>query len=119
MQACRDGPAHDAAGADVGDERDVTQSRQDTHVGDVGNPQLVRAFGGEPAFDEIEAGIGVSGRACGTWFPAAAYALETGDPHQAGELVTTDLPAGTQHRVVHLPYPVDAVVLLVDPFGLR
>ena len=49
----------------------------------------------------------------------AAYALEAGDPHQAGELVTTDLPAGTQHRVVHLPYPVDAVVLLVDPFDLR
>lgn len=54
MQSCRHGPAHNSAGAGIGDERDVAEPGGDPHVSDVSNPQLVWQSGGElnPGFLE-------------------------------------------------------------------
>ena len=80
--------------------------------------QLVRALGGEVAFDQIRPCIRHTGRTRGDRLAATAHPLQAGGLHQTGDLVPAYLPAGTGHRVVHLAHPVDAVVLRMDPLEL-
>ena len=103
----RDGPSHDAAGEDVGDERDVAEPAQDPDVGDVSDPQLVRTLSGEAAFDQVRAGIRLTCRSRGDRLAAPPHSLQTGGAHEPGDLVPAYFPAGAVHRVVHLPDPVD------------
>ena len=46
-------PAHDSPREDIGDEGDVDPPGERTHVGDVGDPQLVRPERAEMPFDEV------------------------------------------------------------------
>ena len=105
----RDGPAHDLPGADVGDERDVAEARQDPDVGDVSDPQLMRALSGEAAFDQIRPCIWHACRPCGDRLSATAHSLQAGSAHETGGLVTAYLPAGPGHRLAHLPDPLDVM----------
>ena len=118
MEGRRDGPPHDLPGADVGDERDVTEACQDPDIGDVSDPELIRALGAELAFHQVRAGIRLPSRLCRDGLAATPNPLEAGFPHESGDLVPTDLPPSAAHRVVHLPYAVDAVVLGMDPLEL-
>lgn len=117
-KAARDRPSHDAPGVDIGDERDVAEPGDRAHVGDVSDPQLMRTIRGEAAFHEIRPGIRHASRAGRDRLTAAPNPLQAGFPHEPGDLVTADLPAGPDHGVVHLPDAVDAVVLSVDPLDL-
>ena len=91
------------------------EPRDRAHVGDVCDPELVRAFRGEAALDQIWAGIRLACRSRGDRLTSAPHPFHAGELHQSGDLVPADLPPGAGHRVVHLPDPVDAVVLRVDP----
>ena len=91
---------------------------QDPDVGDVSDPQLVRPLGGEAALHEVRTSIRLICRPRGDRRAAAPNPFHAGELHQPGDLVTADLPPGTAHRVVHLPDPVDAVVLRMDPLEL-
>ena len=112
--AGRDGLSHDAPGVDVGDERDIAEPRHRAHVGGVSNPELVRTFSSEAALDEVRAGIRLTCRAGRDRLAATAYAFHEGELHQPDDVVTTNHPTGPDHGLVHLPHPVDAVVLRVD-----
>ena len=81
---------------------------QDPDVGDVSDPQLVRPLGGEAALHEVRTSIRLACRPRGDRLAAAPNPFHAGELHQAGDLVTADLPPGAAHRVVHLADPVDA-----------
>ena len=91
------------------------QPRDRAHVGDVSDPELMRAIRGELPLHQIWAGIRLTSRPRGDRRTAAPNPFHAGELHQSGDLVPADLPPGAAHRVVHLPDPVDAVVLRVDP----
>ena len=82
------------------------------------DPEPVRALGSEATLDEVRTSIRLTCRAGRDRLTAAAHALQACGPHEAGDLVTADLPPGAAHRVVHLAHPVDAVVLGMDPLDL-
>lgn len=108
-------PADYPTAADIGDERRVAELSQDAHVGDVSDPQLVGLFSSETAFDHVGTVIRCPGRTRDDQLTAASGPFWPGEFHQSGGLVPADLPADTEHRLVHLPGAVDAVVVLVDP----
>ena len=56
-QAGGDLPAHDAAGEHVEDEGDVDPAGEGAHIGDIGDPQLVRRVGAELALDQVGAQV--------------------------------------------------------------
>ena len=118
VKAARDGPPDDAPGVDVGDESDVAEPAQDPHVGDVSDPELMRAIRGELPLHQVRAGIRLTSGLRGDRLAATANPFEAGGLHQPPDLVSAYFPAGPDHRVVHLPDPVDAVVLRVDPLEL-
>ena len=53
VQASGGLPAHDSPREDISDEGDVDPPGERTHVGDVGDPQLVRPERAEMPFDEV------------------------------------------------------------------
>lgn len=109
-----DPPAHDHPGVDVGDEADVGDPGPGRHVGQVGDPQLVRAGGGEVAAHQVW----VTGR--GRVGLGGADPLGASGPfdalgaHQPGDLVPAHLPAGPDRGLPELAGPVDAVVVLPE-----
>ena len=72
------------------------------------DPEPVRALGSEAALDEVRTSIRLTCRPRGDRLTAAPNPFHAGELHQAGDLVTADLPPGAAHRVVHLADPVDA-----------
>ncbi len=119
VEGRRDGPSDDLAGAYVGDEGDVAESGEDPHVGHVSDPQAVRLLCSKAPLDQIREGIGHVSGVCGDRLPATPYPLKASSSHEPGDLVTAHVPASAPHRMVHLPHPVDAVVLGVDAPDLR
>ena len=112
VEAGRDGPPHDPAGEHVGDERDVAEPCQRAHVGDVSDPQAVRLLCSKAPLGQIREGIGHVSGVCGDRLPATPYPVKASSSHEPGDLA--HIPASAPHRMVHLPHPVDAVVLGVD-----
>jgi hypothetical protein len=102
------------ARVDIGDERDVGEALPRADIGDVGNPQPARSDRSEPTLDQIfrldRGWIGLSGedsfRAFHPTQPEAA--------HDSPGLIPPNDPAFTPHHRVHLPHPVNAVVLLMQ-----
>ncbi len=91
VEGRRDRPADDLAGAYVGDERDVAESGEDPHVGDVSDPQAVGLLRGEAPPDEVRAGIGLLRGARGDRLPAAPHPLKVSCSHEAGDVVAADV----------------------------
>ena len=58
------------------------------------------------------------GWAGGDGLAATAHPVQPRAAHQAGYLIAAQVPAGSAHRVPHLPRPVDTVVLLMDALYL-
>ncbi len=119
VEAGGDLPADDHAGVHVEDERGVLPAHAGAHVGQVGDPQLVRMFCGEVPFDQVTR---ASGLGCG---PGRARRLVTQQPAQPG-LAHQPLDGAPGHShtasaqlVPELASAVDAVVLRVDPLDHR
>src|SRR3954451_9095984 len=112
LLGAHDTPAENAPGVHVGDERDVHESGQRPHVGEVRTPPHVGLGRLAPvaleqvrmAWSALSAGGGDRAAV------APAYALNTGDPHEPADLVPADPVAGAAHRMPHLPDPVQLVV---------
>ena len=109
-------PAHDPPREDIGDEGDVDPPGERTHVGDVGDPQLVRPERAEMPFDEVGRALLSRRAAHGARGPGTADAVQAqvchepfdGAPgHVTGTVTLGDLGsvehhvhlAGPQHRV--------------------
>ena len=91
-------PADDPAAPDIHDDRQIEEARRGRDVGDVGDPQLVRAGGLEVAVHQIGRGSGlfVALRRDRAAAPAAG-ADQTGRAHQPGNpLAAVPLSGGPQ-----------------------
>ena len=76
-------PAHDSPREDIGDEGDVDPPGERTHVGDVGDPQLVRPERAEMPFDEVGRALLSRRAARGARGLGAADAAQTQVAHEA------------------------------------
>jgi hypothetical protein len=96
-----DPPAQDPAGEHVDNERDVAETGQRPHVGEVGHPQLVDAGRGRPAtLDQVRMPRGCVVATCGDRAMLSAEdAADPGDLHQPGHLVAADVVAGAASRM--------------------
>ena len=108
-------PADDAAAVDVDDEREEQQAFPATQVGEVGDPERIRARGGELALHEI----GASAR-CGVGdrgpprLAAPLGALDRIGAHQPPDAVATDRLARPEQRLPGAPVAVGVVVGRMD-----
>jgi hypothetical protein len=75
-------PAEHPPGVDVDDERGVDPAGEGAAVGDVGDPQLVRAGRGEGAFDQVRAQVRTRSRDRGARAFRPAQAARPGRAHQ-------------------------------------
>jgi hypothetical protein len=110
-------PADQQAGVAVDDEGGVAEARPGADVGQVGDPQLVGAGGGELPVDQVGRPLGLRIADGGALGLAADRALEAELAHQpldgaAGHLdaLALQLPpdlAGAVHLEVLLPHPLD------------
>lgn len=114
-----DVPPHDAPRIDVSDERDVSEPGPRRHVGHVTHPEPPRCGRCEAPVHEIRRqrrGL-VGARA---EHPLRLlHAADPGEAHEAFGLVAADLPPLPAQECTHLPSPVDAVVLRMQPGDLR
>ena len=106
-----DPPAHDRPGVGVGDEADVGHPGPGRHVGQIGDPQLVRAGGGEVPVDQVRVPCGQRIRVGGPDLPGTPHPFDPGCPHQPGDLVTADVIPGPPGGLPELVRPVDPVVV--------
>src|SRR5690606_4562484 len=118
VEGGRDRPADDSATVDIGDECDVAEPGKHPDVGDVGDPELLRPLSNEPSFHKVGTLIVSDRRTGGDQLATSANTLEASDLHQPRDLVATHLASYMPHGVPHLPDPIDAVVLLVNPLHL-
>src|SRR5262249_53933272 len=84
-------PAHDASTPGIENDGQIQKARPGRHIGDVGNPQLVRPGRGELPIHEIGSGprrLLAHSRA--TRF-ATTHALHTGVAHQPGDPLPPDM----------------------------
>jgi len=79
-QMIGDRPAHHAAGEDIEDDRGVDPALTGAVLGDVGDPQPVRALGDEAAVDQVRPG---RSRGPGPAPPATVNPLEPDQFHAA------------------------------------
>jgi hypothetical protein len=110
-----DSPAQDPACVGVGDEGYVGESRPRGYVGEVGDPQPVGCWRGEPSLDEIsrtDCG-GVGDRGAPGLAPDRAGQAEVG--HQPLHGATGHVNALAVQREPHFAGTVDAVVRGMDP----
>ena len=111
-------PADDPSRENVCDERGVAEPGRDPDVGDVSDPELIRSGSREVPLDQIRTTVQATSRARREHLSTTAYPAQTSSFHQPSGLVAADFPSGTAHRVMHLPIPVDAVVLGMNPTDL-
>src|SRR5438128_2661894 len=86
-------PADHASAPDIEDDGEIEEAGPGRHVGDVRDPQLIRARAGELAVDEIRRRPGrlVAHRRAERLPPA--HALQPGAPHQPGHPLTANVEA--------------------------
>src|SRR5699024_6871508 len=72
----------------------------------------------EVPLDQIRTTVQATSGARREHLSTTAYPAQTSSFHQPSGLVAADFPSGTAHRVMHLPIPVDAVVLGMNPADL-
>lgn len=83
-------PAHDPVGVQVHYERDVAEPGPGRHVGDVGDPALIRAGRGEVALEQVGVSIGGGGRRGGAWGAAAYGAVQPEGSHPSVDRAPRD-----------------------------
>jgi len=118
-QRGRDLPAHDPAAEDIEDEGAVDPAGERPHIRNVGDPQPVRAVGGGGTVDQILPGVrgGPGNRRTRTLRardPAQAKVFHQSRSRAASHRLAASQDLFTLQLRMHLPDPVDAVVLLVD-----
>ncbi len=104
-------PADDPPAVNVDHEREEHQAFPAAQVGEVGDPQLIRARRGEVALDQVRCAAGCRVAARGS--PGLAAPLGALDPvcfHEAPDTVAADWFAGSEHRFPGAPRPVGVVV---------
>ena len=108
-------PADDPAAVGVDDEREEHHAFPASEVGDVGDPEPIRAGGGEVAIDEVRAPARGRIRFGGApWLAAAFGAADAVGAHQALHGAARDRLARPVKRDPHPPGSVGVVVGLVD-----
>ena len=94
LQVRREGLADDAAGPGVEDDGQIEEADQRRDERDVGDPQLVRPFGGDVTAHEIaRRAMSRRLRRRDRRAPASADANDPGDAHQPGDTLAGDLDA--------------------------
>lgn len=115
----RDVPADDATRVGIGDERDVSEPGPRRDIGHVADPEPARTVSGEPAIDEIRRLLQLRIRLRREYPLRLPYPTNTSNPHEALGLVASNISALPSHQRMHLPAPVDAVVLRMQATNLR
>jgi hypothetical protein len=105
-------PAHDPAGEHVDHERHVDSARSGGHVGEVGHPQGIRAFSGEPAVDQVTGAHAVGGGNGGAFGLAACGAGDAQLAHQPLDRASGHADSLAAQYLPHLPRTADLVVVL-------
>ena len=100
-------PADDHPAEAVEDEGQVDEALPGPEVGEIADPLLVRAGGGELALEEVGCPLGRRlGRDRRPLLLAATDALEALSPHQPPDPVTADLDLAPTQLLPGLPHPV-------------
>ncbi len=82
-QVRRHRPAHDLPAPGIEDNRQVQDPRPGRNLGDIGDPQLIRARSPEGALDQVGGRTGIRLATRRTLFPSTTRALETRPSHQS------------------------------------
>lgn len=107
-------PAHHAAAPNVEHEAQVDRALPAAQIGEVRDPELVRAGCLEAALDEIRQLTHEIGCRCLPAFGAAFRAPDPGTAHDPRDLVPPHAMAGTSKRLPGLARPVSLVVRQVQ-----
>src|SRR5690606_5806314 len=112
-------PPHDTAAESIDDKGHIDEALPGGHIGEIRDPALVRALGGEVPLHQIEwplSGIAWSRGSRPT--PAADRALKPELPHQALDRTARHLGALSVQLAPDLARAVDLEVLLPNPTDL-
>ncbi len=90
----------------VDDETHVRHSGPGRHIGQVGNPQLIRPIGHELAVDQVRMPLGCRIGASGTDPTSPPHSFDAQLAHQSGDLVPADGMAGTPCGFPQLVRPI-------------
>src|SRR5665647_1845701 len=112
-------PADHPPGEHVDHERGVDPSGERAAVGDVSDPQLVRAAGGEVAVDQVGPGVRPGPRDRRARALRSGDPPQTGQPHQPVDRAAGDPVALAVQLGVDLADPVDLVVGRMDVLDHR
>lgn len=110
--------ADDAAGEHVGDERGVDPAGEGADVGDVRDPELVRAGRGERPLHHIRRPIPDRTRDRRLRTLPLGHSLQSGDPHESFNGAARRLVAFPTQQRVDLSGAVAAVAASVHPLHL-
>src|SRR5438445_727372 len=112
-------PADHASAPDIEDDGEIEEAGPGRHVGDVRDPQLIRARAGELAVDEIRRRPGrlVAHRRAERLPPA--HALQPGAPHQPGHPLTANVEAAGGELGMNPGDAVGPARLAMDRLDLR
>lgn len=114
IQRRRDLPADDHTGEDIDHERRVDSVGECSAIGDVGDPQLVRSVGDEPALDQICRTVRFGLRSGGAWTLAPRSTFQSGFLHQSFHRAPGDRCTLSAHFGIDLQDAVHAVVVVMD-----
>ena len=111
-----DRPAHDAPGPGVDDDGEVDPALTAAVLGDVLDPQAVRAVGSELAMHQIiRAHVEGPGAGAALRAAAASHPLEAAFAHHPSDALVVDLAAEPEPQLGrHAPPPVGPEALIVD-----
>lgn len=86
----------------------IGDPRPGRHVGQIGNPQLVRAAGVEPTLDQVRRADSALLGAGGAHRPtSSSHPFDAGGPHEADHLVPAHVVAGPPGGIPELVGPAD------------
>src|SRR5690606_24644488 len=111
-------PADHTAAESIHDDGKVQKTALRRHVGNIGDPELVRCVGRKVPFDEIRRGAPVLASACCDDPTATADAAQALGPHEASDALTADADAPRLQLRVDPWSAVGAARAVVDDLDL-
>src|SRR5699024_2567514 len=108
-------PADDPSREHIRDERGRAEPGRDPAGGDAVEPEPLRSGSSEAPLAPIRTPVQATSGARREPLSPTAYPAQPGSFHQPRGPVAADFPSGTAPRVMHLPIPVDGLVLGMNP----
>lgn len=105
-----DSPADDHAGVDVDDEAHIRDPGPGGNECQIGDPQLIRACGGEITVDQVRMPRGSRITVSGSDFLGPSCPFDPCCSHKTGGLIAADIDTGPACSLPQLPHSIDAVV---------